>query len=361
MSKVTVGEYPNGSVRFIDGSYVYIPNDVSSSTDVTIYYPGAVGDLDRADMKTASNYINSLLNEEGFDKIIILSDPDGRNMFSSSYPDKTTQDNMGIISSIEEQYNVTLNRVNTMGSSAGDKCALYNFAELCRQGKDSGYCVITGASTINHDQTEGQPYASGPNRAFLTDADYEAIKGKTVFIFESSKGEKYSYVKQLLAHDVDVVLVECKHAGHDALSYNPLQDNIFDLLDGNPSTFLESDNYTFKRCTDIKHNTWEIIPDEELQGTVNDEEIDVEGLLNKKTVSLAELYAVDDFEIQETTPEVLDKYSGLKDLESMVNIYTPTGTHITLASNMFYVSSSMSDLRSQIKQSNFLNAKNIRI
>ena len=111
MSKVTVGEYPNGSVRFIDGSYVYIPNDVSSSTDVTIYYPGAVGDLDRADMKTASNYINSLLNEEGFDKIIILSDPDGRNMFSSSYPDKTTQDNMGIISSIEEQYNVTLNRV----------------------------------------------------------------------------------------------------------------------------------------------------------------------------------------------------------------------------------------------------------
>lgn len=119
-------------------------------------------------------------------------------------------------------YGVSLDRVNTIGSSVGDKCA------------------------------------------FLSYEDYAAMEGKTVFIFEGSSGTNYSYVRQLVNHGVDVVFVQCKSNGHDSLSYNPLQDIIFDLFDGDSSTFIESDNYTFIRCTDVDSYTWEETTREEI-------------------------------------------------------------------------------------------------
>ena len=361
MAKVTVGEYPNGRVELIGNSFVYIPNDVTSSTDVTIYYTGAVGDVSHGGTN-ASDYINDVISQEGFDKIVILNNYGSANsgIYGNTYLDTSYEAKADILSSIEQEYGVTLSRVNTIGSSAGDKIALYNFAELCRDGRDNGFCVITGASTINYAQTEGHGHPYGPNRAFLTDEDYEAISGKTVFIFESNNGQNYSYVKELVNHGVDVVYVKCNNGGHNQLSYIPLEDNIFELLDGNPETFINSSNYTFTRCTDADNNVWETISDEELEGILAvDSEAMANKLLEKDVISVDELLKVDDFEIKEYPVECLSKYEALKNIETGLSINFGTLSDTVLSSDMIYVTSAMSSLRTQIKNSNFLNGKTL--
>ena len=360
MAKVTIGEYPNGRVELIGNSYVYIPNNVSSSTDVTIYYTGAIGDVNRGDIRTASDYIEPYLNDENFDKIIILNNYGSNNgsVYSQSYLEKASASQEEIIATIESEYGVTLDRVNTIGSSVGDKCALYNFAELCREGRDNGFCVITGASTIDGNQTEGQSYTGGPNRAFLSDEDYAAMEGKTVFIFEGSSGTNYSYVKQLVDHGIDVVFVKCKDSGHDKLSYNPLEDNIFDMLDGDPSAFVENDNYTFVRCTDVDSYTWEEVSDDELEAILNNgSSINVDKFLNKEVVKVENLFKVDDFEITEEDSPAVEKYSAIRNINTNVGINLGTMTDVNLASDMIYVTTAMSNLRAQIKSSNFLTGK----
>ena len=163
---------------------------------------------------------------------------------------------MGYINKICSERNVTLASLNTLGSSAGDRYSLKEFANACRDGVDNGYCVITGASTIQGANQAGQEYHYGPNWAFLSDKEYSYMKGRTVYVFEGKNAERYSYVKALLKHGVNVVLVECKSDGHDALSWNPLKTNIFNLLDGDPEKFLSSSNYSFWKCVDEKNLVW---------------------------------------------------------------------------------------------------------
>ena len=327
MSKISEGSYPNGHIEIIDNSYVFIPNNISSDTDVTIYYTGAIGDVSEDNYyKNASDYINSLLKNEEFDKIVIINNHKDRNIYSSEYLDITSSSNNAIVSKIENDYNVNLSKINTIGASAGDKCALYNFAQLRKDGKEEGFCVITGASEMEYGQTEGHYCSYGPNRAFLKDEDYEYLKNSTVFAFEGADGTEYSYVKELLNHGVNVVLVKCKSDSHDSLSKNPLVDNIFNLLDGETENFIDNRNYTFMRCTDINNNTWEKI--DNLDSIV---------------------------EVENTTKSLkkIKRYNSLKNIGPL-KIHTNNNL---IASDMSYIENSMNSIRGKIKNSQFLNIK----
>ena len=71
------------------------------------------------------------------------------------------------------------------------------------------------------------------------------------------------------------------------------------------------------------------------------------------------MFRVDDFEIKEYPVECLSKYEALKNIETGLSINFGTLSDTVLSSDMIYVTSAMSSLRTQIKNSNFLNGKTL--
>ena len=175
-----MGDYVNPEYKTDYKSYVYIPANVTSDTPVTVYYTGDIGGARNGE----SYWDIDRLAQQGLDQIVIINDHGSRYIYGDTYIDGTFRNNEMIVQQIEQEYGVTLDQINTVGSSAGDKCALYTYAEMCREGRREGYCCLTGVSTINVVQNEGQPYHYGPNRAFIE--DYSPLKGQTVFCFEGA-------------------------------------------------------------------------------------------------------------------------------------------------------------------------------
>ena len=78
-----------------------------------------------------------------------------------------------------------------------------------------------------------------------------------------------------------------------------------------------------------------------------------------KVINVKDLFRVDDFEIKEYPVECLSKYEALKNIETGLSINFGTLSDTVLSSDMIYVTSAMSSLRTQIKNSNFLNGKTL--
>ena len=189
--------------------------------------------------------------------------------------------------------------------------------------------------------------------------DYAAIEGKTVFIFEGEKVQNYSYVQALKNHGVNVIAVKCNNSGHDPLSYNPLKDNIFAMLDGDPTNFINNDNYTFTWCVDVDNNVWEEITPEELKGIVEDGSTSADRLLKEKIIKVEDLFTKHEIKIEEIIPEEVAKRSYLKEIESRLAIDFKELSDPEIYSSMSYVSDAMANLRTQISSSSFLDAKTL--
>ncbi len=309
MGMLKPGKYDNGEVVDYGGAYVWIPNDLDSTATATIVNPGqgSFGQM-------CVNLYDPIINQ-GTNQIVVIpkyaSYMYGEGAMQSAYTNSRQY-----IADVCNKKGVTLTTINTLGSSAGDRYALKEFSNACRDGVDNGYCVITGASTIHGANQAGQRYTNGPNWAFLTDEEYSYMQGKTVYVFEGKAAEKYSYVQALVQHGVNVVLVECKSNGHDQLSWNPLHTNIFDLLDGNPDAFLQDSNYSFWKCVDPNNMVWISLSEDELREISSSNYMDV----------------------------LLEKYPELSDFAE----HYKTSKNDTLASNLVFVSNSMNDLKSNI-------------
>ena len=77
-------------------------------------------------------------------------------------------------------------------------------------------------------------------------------------------------------------------------------------------------------------------------------------------VDLSGLFKKDNFEIRETIPELLNKYKYLQNLDTNVSINGIRNLDdLALSSSMIYVSNKMASLKTQIKNSNFLNGKTL--
>ncbi len=309
MGVIRPGVYSTGRVVDYNGAYVFIPNNLSSKATATIVNPG------QGSFYEMCNRLYEPLVAQGTNQIVVIPKYPGY-MYGEQGMQDTYKRCMSYINQVCSERNSTLVSLNTLGSSAGDKYALKEFANACRDGIDNGYMVITGASTITNANQSGQKYTNGPNWAFLTDKEYSYMEGRTVYIFEGKKAEKYSYVEALVKHGVNVVLVECKSAGHDALSWNPIRSNVFNLLDGDPETFLKSSNYSFWKCVDEKNLVWVKMDDDEV-----------------REVSSANYMEV-----------LLEKYKELGDFAA----HYRSGKGETLASNLVYVSEAMSEIKGQI-------------
>ena len=320
MGVIRPGNYPNGKCIETNGCYVWIPNNIGNSASATIYNPG------QGMTYEALNRLYTPLVTQGVDQIVVVPKYDYYMYGTNSYINASNRSMQAIYNTCN-QNGITLTGINTVGSSAGDRYALVEFVQACKNGTDNGYCVITGASTIRGASQYGQPFhGSGnnsPNHAFLTDSDYEVIRGKTVYVFEGKNGEKMSYVEALVRHGVNVVLVECKSNGHDQLSWNPLNSNIFNLLDGNPDTFLKDSNYSFWKCVDPVNMTWVRLSEEELREVCSSNYMET----------------------------LLKKYDNLSDFAS----HYRTGDNSNLVSNLCFVNDSMNDIKGKINVSDQLN------
>ena len=315
MGVLRPGNYGNGRVVDMGGAYVFIPNNLDKNATATIINPG------QGSFYTMCNNLYNPVIKKNCDQIVVIPKYDGY-MYGEQAMQNAYNRSMKYINQICNENGSTLVAVNTLGSSAGDRYSLKEFSNACRDGIDNGYCVITGASTISGANQAGQKYNYGPNWAFLTDEEYSHMKGRTVYVFEGKAAEKYSYVQALVKHGVNVVLVECKSSGHDALSWNPLNTNIFDLLEGNPDGFLADNNYSFWRCVDEEGKTWVNMSDEEVREASSSNFLEV----------------------------LVNKYDNLADL---ADHYRSTGD--TLASNLVVVSNSMNELKGKITEHQDLN------
>ena len=320
MAVLRPGSYANGDFIEKNGCYVWIPKNIAPDAAATIVNPGQ-------DMTW--EMINRLYNPlvvQGVNQIVVIPKYNYYMYGTNAYGDASNRAMNAIYNTCNER-GISLTGINTLGSSAGDRYALVEFVQAARRGVDNGYCVITGASTIRGASQFGQPFHSSgnnsPNHAFLTDAEYEAIRGKTVYAFEGKNGERMSYIQALVRHGVNVVLVECKSSGHDQLSWNPLRSNVFNLLDGNPDSFLSDSNYSFWKCVDPNNMAWIKMDDEEV-----------------REVSSANYMEV-----------LLDKY---KELNEFADHYRSSKGD-TLASNLAYVSNAMDAIKSQITEHTDLN------
>ncbi len=315
MSTLRPGNYRTGRVVEYKGAYVFIPNNLGKNAKATIINPG------QDSFSTMCNTLYKSLIQQGTDHIVVI--PKYSGIYSETVMDQKYNTCMKYINQICRDHNATLISLDTTGSSAGDKLALKDFSHACRDGIDNGYCIITGASTINGAYQEGQKYTNGPNWAFLSDKEYSYMKGRTVYIFESKNAEKYSYVQALVKHGINVVLVECKAAGHSSLTYNPINDNIFDLLDGNPEIFLKKDNYSFWKCVDPNKMVWVKMSNDEVREVSSSNYLEV---LKEQCSELSEF---------------ADRFKS--------------GTNDTLASNLAFVSQSMSEIQGKITAHNDIN------
>ena len=335
--------YPSGNVGYDQNTdnAVFIPNNVTNDTPVYIYYTGDIGNANqRHDYKIAPEYIaNKYFNDPNFNGIVIINNYKNDFIYSDNYLANSVRNNQRIVNNIEKQYGVTLNNRSAIGSSAGDRFALKDFAEEAKNGTDNGYCVITGASVINVKQ--GFDYngrikgGNDPNRAFLSKEDYEAIKGKTVFVFEGSHGSDYTYVNALAENGVNVISVECGNGGHDALSYKPLQDNLFGLLAGDNEAleeFMANNNYTFKKCVDPKNNRWEKATIEEIREYL-----------------VASAGLTGDYKLKHDFSDLNNKINGLK------NLANDTNEGGEIKSDDDYVASSVNKILAIISKTNLLN------
>ncbi len=316
MGMLKPGNYSTGKVVDLGGAYVFIPNNLSGAASATIINPG------QGSFYTMCANLYSPLITQGTDQIVVIPKYAGY-MYGENAMQTTYKQCMGYINKICNERNVSLVSLNTLGSSAGDRYSLKEFANACRDGVDNGYCVITGASTIQGANQAGQEYHYGPNWAFLSDKEYSYMQGRTVYVFEGKNAERYSYVQALLKHGVNVVLVECKAAGHDQLSWNPLKTNVFNLLSGDPEKFLSNNNYSFWRCVDPNKLVWIKMSDDEVREVSSTNYMEV--LLEKCT----------------TLEEFADRYRS--------------SNNTTLASNLSFVSNSMSDLKGRITSHTDIN------
>ena len=316
MAKFRPGNYKNGRIIEYNGAYIFIPKNLSKNVTVTICNPG------QDSFSTMCSYLSNPVLNQGTNQIIVVPKY-AYGMYRTNSQEKTYKQMMNYINQICKDNNVKLTTLNTIGVSAGDKFSLKEFAYACRDGVDNGFCVIGGASTIHNANQEGQKYSYGPNWAFLSDEEYSYMKGRTVYVFESKNGKNYSYIKALLKHDINVVLVSSKRASHSALCSDLLTSNIFNMLDGDPSNFLNNDNYSFWRCTDPNKMTWVAMSDDEVREAASSNLVEA---LYEKCENLADF---------------ADRYMS--------------ETNDTLASNLVFVSNSMNGLKSKITSHQDIN------
>lgn len=257
---------PNGKIVQKTDCIVYIPNNFDNETTATIFYPGA-----DTGYTESSKYIKDSIIANNPNQIIIIDSVPPS--YNQEKMDASIDSYIYIANQIASENGIKLDGVNTAGSSVGARDALKTFAYQAMDEKNPEVCVILGAGTIDYKSTWSQynpdvkkPTAlygdNNPNWPFLNNNEYEAIKGKTVILFENKYGTDYDYVKELAKHGVNTVVVECDRGSHDDLTKKNIQKDVLDLIGGDIDKF-DAEGCTFK-IFDSETNTWKEITKEEV-------------------------------------------------------------------------------------------------
>ncbi len=308
---IKVGSYGTGNIYKQGTSYIYIPNKISSNTKASIFYPGYGAFW--GETSDISKLLASSLASSGGNQILIVESYSGNGEYStdSNARQARINKNLGILNDICRKNNVNITNVSTMGSSMGDRYAIQNYLKLINSGKDKGYCFLMG---INNED----------GGALLSQSEYRKLAGKTIFAFE---GTNLGYIKKLAAAGANVVYVKCANGSHDALTVNPVRSNLFKIMNGNISNFINDNNYTFYS---YKNNKWTTMSDAEIRAIAN------------KTTSNASAPV--------QIKKDIDKYT-VTDINTLkTNLEDAYSTTIICQND--YVKSSMQDIMNAVKSSN---------
>ena len=242
----------NGGTYYkFDTFYLYVPDEIDSSTSAFIYYPGSGGPV--------SNVVSiqDIINNQSPNQIIIHA--------ANCYIDKNTGGSqyLDIIENIGVDAGLKINNISTMGFSAGGTANYGTLVNIVNNYSDSGSysAIFTDAVGVNvtNDQVK-----------LLAENDV------TIFCIEPSNEPISDFEKKLAQGGVEVIIgwVSGSHADHSTLNREALQNGIIDFVTGESDELANSDIYKFVTY-DINSGEWyEISLDEVAEKFVNSDVAD---------------------------------------------------------------------------------------
>lgn len=305
-------------------SQVYIPDSCSSSTNVSIYFPGAGGlGLYRDDVDgdgftdgDGGHFLQYLENNSP-DEVIIMSTTcsDTANNFENVNQ---------ALNTVTNEYNITSSDINYYGFSAGTKSALKFAKEYMGSHEDIGNQQI-----FLIDNCANQNYVKGDEENYLN-----LLKSNDAVIYSVGydlAGDD-SGLALLGRNGVNYVVVETTTNGHKARNDAAISNGMIDLLRGNLDSFGQENEYTF-----YKYNN-------------------ETGMMEYKSLGeIMDMYAV-------TSPleRIEKRYATLNNLEipSLESILTKLGynPNTTITNDVQLVYNNMMKIKSIVKSSVFDSA-----
>ena len=227
------------------GFYLYVPDEIDTSTSAFIYYPGSGGPVSNVtDMQ-------NLINNHSPNQVIIHT--------ANCYADKNTggAQYLELIENIGSENGIEITNIDTMGFSAGGTATYNTLVNIVQNYLDNGShnAIFTDVVGVNVTQEQ---------------IDMLADNGAAILCIEPSNEPISEYEKKLARGGVDVVIgwVSGSHGEHVTLNREAIQNGIIDFVTGESDELANSDIYKFMTY-DIDSSQWYEISLEEVAEKFN--------------------------------------------------------------------------------------------
>lgn len=349
----TIYSFSDAGVSDVGRDYrymIYVPNDYDANTPVHAFMHGFDALSSSGHRDTIVPFVNSINSGYGKDSALIFYDAQRTDFNNADDLNKLLN-----VSTYEplEKLGISTNNITFEGFSAGGKTALKLTAQHLKNNPDLPPQVVVtyDATCLNFDKVN--PNASRSWNAELSDDEVQALVDNrtTLITFEQIADPDYDpdnsiAVKYLTRRGVNVVYVKRNtEPGHFICFKRAIEDGATDYLNGESNSLRNSDNYTFMK--------W--VPDEtKTSGRQENGSWKEYGKWTPLTTfEIATLISKD------MMSYIINRYKSLSDIELAKMPVLQTGVLYDMGivqTDLDYVINNVNIVRTDIKNSNFLNA-----
>ena len=318
---------------------IYIPDDMSGVDSVVCCVPGMGG-------SGAGNYGHyksevDKIHDNPPDYVVVICPNDSPNS--------------GLASEVVDAANkngANVTNVGVVAFSNGGTAGLAMGGTVAADYPETNVRIAT-VDAYTKDYTDG---IGNPNSKYADAIDTNINGGNVTIVsivpqtanWEREEEYKARCVKMGESGHNSYMITSTNASGHQYYVVDFCEAGGFDWAAGKGG--INSDYYITCQCYDPDSGEW-------VETDIKDV---VSVMLDGKVVTADEFTSDDGFEVTEDTPDEVNKYDWIKNIptDSGVDLSNASGiSDAGLISDMQYVNSSMSALRTQIKSSNFLSGK----
>lgn len=230
--------YGNGTYYTCNGYYVYIPDDVTSSTSAFIYYPGSGGAFPNDASRVKQHIESGQANE-----IVIISND------AYSPRDSGGSAFIQMVHNIASANNTEINRIDNMCFSASGPSGFNTIVNTASQDPETHHTAVF-ADVVGFSPSEAQIQT-------LKNSD-------TTLLFVEPRGTVEHFEKTLAQNGVDVYLAWAADGSHIACNRDILQGGLIDFLSGETDSLSNVGSYKFVKY-DANSGKWVEVSFDEVQ------------------------------------------------------------------------------------------------